>query len=432
MKSHVPKPGDLKKLSQKDLDEVIKLHKDFVEGRRGGNRAILKFLDLSALDFLSADLSQADFTGSKLINADLSMGTFESSCFFACDLRNANLEGASFARADFRGASVAGANLTGADLNSADMREGKIMERGQNGILENRQRLGTNDSQSWRTIFTGAKLSDTIMSNVKASGADFSDADLTGVVMQDAELSNVNFKGANLTDADFTGSDLKQANMEAAVIIGTVLESTELEGVNMDRALSAESMGQNLAKSTGKSIQDLIVAHTQWVNSAGKTGQQLDLSGIDMREVLGLRRYPLTAIKAIAANFLGQDLREIEMQSAKLDRSDFRDCRMMQGDFRGCSMRKAVLARANLAGANLGPLKIETPDNKTRLIRCDLSGAELRFSNFRDANLQDCILMGADLSNAIFNGCDLRRADLTGAILDGADFRGALTDDIVK
>ena len=62
---------------------------------------------------------------------------------------------------------------------------------------------------------------------------------------------------------------------------------------------------------------------------------------------------------------------------------------------------------------------------KTReCVKCDLSGANLRWANLTGANLYEANLYEANLT-----GTDLIEADLTGAILDdviGADFRGAL------
>src|SRR5690606_8831094 len=123
-----------------------------------------------------------------------------------------------------------------------------------------------------------------------------------------------------------------------------------------------------------KTLPELLEEHTIWVSTVGRRGRQLDLGGYDMRDVLDLRRFPLTAIKAIGANFLNQDLRTAEIQSATLDKSDFRDCRMIEADLRGSSFKYANFTRADLTGAQLCPLQFDNADGSRRLQRVDLSG----------------------------------------------------------
>jgi uncharacterized protein YjbI with pentapeptide repeats len=417
--------ANLERVSQKELDEIIKKHHTFLKGIRGGARAVIKFKDMSELNFRSCDLSQADLTGSILLGANLSGGTFKGVSFFACDLRNARLENANFTRADFRGAFVAGANLTGADLKDADLREGKVMERGDKGTLTQKATSPTYRESAGRTIFTGAKLTETDMSGARAAAADFSDADLSGVIVKDADFSGVNFEGANLSDADFTGSVLTNANLKSSIMSGTVLAMTETGGANLSEALTDVAIGSTL-DALEKTLAELLEEHTAWIASAGKKGKRLDLSGYDMRAEPKLKTYPLTAIKAVGANFLAQDLQGLEAQSALLDRADFRDCKMQGADLRGSSFKHALFSRADLSDANLSPLQFAAEGGATRLQRVNLSGANLRYCILRGANLCDAIMMGVDLSYAVLIDCDLRRADLTGAILTGADLTDCL------
>lgn len=417
--------SNLEKVTQRELDDIIKKHATFLKGIRGGARAILKFKDLSHLDFRSANLSQSDFTGSLLNSANLARGVFKGVSFFACDLRNANLEHADFSRADFRGAYVAGANLTGADLKSADMREGRLMERDDKGHMVDMERPGVPTDKTHKTIFTGAKLSETNLSGARAAAADFSDADLSGVIVKDADFSGANLEGANLTNADFTGSDLSNSNLRSSIMSGTVMQQVETGGANLREAITDESMGTKIEE-LGKSLDELLEEHTSWVATAGSTGRRLDLSGFDLRNVAKIRNYSLTAVKAIGANFLRQNLENIEMQSALLDRADLRDTVMRRSDLRGSTLKNSMMARADLSEANLSPLHFTGEDGAKWLQRTNLSGSNMRYAVLRGTNLTDSILMGVDLSYAVLIDCDLRRADLTGAILDGTDLSGAL------
>lgn len=337
----------LEKITQRELDDVIKKHNIFLKGIRGGARAVLKFKDLSHLDFHGSNVSQGDFTGSLLNSANLAHGTFKGVSFFACDMRNANLEHADFSRADFRGAYVAGANLTGADMKSADLREGRMMERDENGQMVDINRPGVPSDKTHKTIFTGAKLAETNMSGARAASADFSDADLSGVVMKDADFSGANLEGANLTNADFSGTNLTNSNLRSSIMSGTIIHHTETAGSNIREAITDEGMGTKLEE-LDKTLAELLEEHTAWVATAGATGKRLDLSGFDLRTVPGIRNYSLTAMKAIGANFLRQNLESIEMQSALLDRADLRDTNMKRSDLRGTSLKNAMIARADL------------------------------------------------------------------------------------
>ena len=86
----------VKKLDKKELDKVLKLHKMWLNGDAGGQRANLCVVDLRVVDLRGANLCEADL--------------------HEADLRGANLRGA-----DLRGANLYGANLRGADLSGADL-----------------------------------------------------------------------------------------------------------------------------------------------------------------------------------------------------------------------------------------------------------------------------------------------------------------------
>ncbi len=55
-----------KRLSQKELDDIIDLHEQFLQGTRGGERAKLGMMDLSYLDLSGRDMKRADMVGTLL------------------------------------------------------------------------------------------------------------------------------------------------------------------------------------------------------------------------------------------------------------------------------------------------------------------------------------------------------------------------------
>ena len=78
-------------MSREELNEILELHKKWIEGDKIGKRA---------------DLSDADLRGANLRHADL---------------RGANLSDADLSDADLGGANLRGANLSDADLSDADI-----------------------------------------------------------------------------------------------------------------------------------------------------------------------------------------------------------------------------------------------------------------------------------------------------------------------
>lgn len=422
----IPEASALARVDQTALDTIIHKHAMFLRGQRGGARASLKYKDLSNLDFRCADMRQADFTGSRLSYANLSGSIFNSCNFFAADLRHSNMRKTDCTRADLRGAYLAGANLTGANLSGADLREGKIMMRGSEGELVDRLRPGSGSN----TILSGAKLTGANLTKAQAYGADFSDADLSGAILVAADLTRCQFTDANLADADLTGSILTEASMKGAIIRGMSMMQTEHAGLDLSGTMQDNQLGKRL-ESLGRSLAELLTDHKAWVNSGGQNGQQLDLSGYDLRDVVDLKSHPLTAIRALNASFIAQDLRRADLQSGVFDHSDFRDCQFGSADLRGSSFKNANFARADFSAAKLAALSFKIRDKPERLQRTDFSGANLRYAILGQADLRHAILMGADLTGAILTGCDLSHADLSGAILSGAVLKNAKLEDTI-
>ena len=93
-------------MTQTELNEVLRLHKLWINHKAGGKRANLRYADLAGADLRSANLTDADLTGA--------------------DLRSANLTGADLTDADLRSANLTDADLTDADLTGADLRSADL------------------------------------------------------------------------------------------------------------------------------------------------------------------------------------------------------------------------------------------------------------------------------------------------------------------
>ena len=96
----------MRKITQKELAEILVLHKKWLCGEDGGERADLSRAYLCWADMRGADLGEAYLEGAKLTVA--------------------NMEGADLSRAKLRGADLIWAILTGADLEGTDLQDARL------------------------------------------------------------------------------------------------------------------------------------------------------------------------------------------------------------------------------------------------------------------------------------------------------------------
>ena len=154
----------MRKITKKELKEILRRHELWSTNTPGGERADLSGVNLHRMDLRFANLAGANLTGAKLTYADLKNA----------DLSEADLAGAYLCKADLRGADVTSANLTGASLINASL--------------------------------VGAMLTWSNLTN----------ADLRGVDFRGANLRSVNFCGADLKRANFWEANLYKANLKKA------------------------------------------------------------------------------------------------------------------------------------------------------------------------------------------------------------------------
>ena len=94
----------MKTYTKAELDEILKLHKLWLEDNGKGARANLRWANLRSADLRSADLSSADLSSADLRSADLS----------SANLRWANLRWANLSSANLSLANLRWANLSSA------------------------------------------------------------------------------------------------------------------------------------------------------------------------------------------------------------------------------------------------------------------------------------------------------------------------------
>jgi len=242
-------------LSRTNLGQVITGSAQFT--------LVLDGLDLSGINFRSANLTDASLRGSRFYGAgeDQRFDTFDDwiTDLSGADLREADLTGAilnnvlmnrtNLVRATLNQANLSDSRLEGANLSSAQLIGADLRQ----AILENASLTGAElgEAKLARSNLHGARLG-----QVKALGGDFSFADLTQSSWQGADLSGANMSNANLQEADLSStklvgtklreaqlqnSKLRNSNLSAADLRGANLAGTDLRGATFTTAKPAQS-----------------------------------------------------------------------------------------------------------------------------------------------------------------------------------------------
>lgn len=413
-------------ITQQELAEIHKKHTMFLTGKPGGARAVIKDKDFSELNFEGARFEQADFTGCVFSNSNLKKANFKSATLFGCDFSNCEMQESNFSKADLRGADIQYSNLSDADFTKADLREGTSTVKRK--MAENGDEFS--GAKAGYVTFNGSILFNVCMRGVTAIHADFSDAIMEGVDFEDSDLRDCVLKGTNLNNANLKNADIRNANFYAANLTNTKLENIEKGGAKFKRTLLDDDQHE-VFDEIELSLDELVEKHTKWVGSAGKLGEQMNLSHYDMRKLKTLSDKRLTAIMAEDTVFADMNLQSISLQSAKLARSDFRQSDLRHSDCRGAQMNEGIFIRAKMQKANFGPLIFKLANGTEKKMACNFSDAVLRHADCKESDFRYANFTGADLTHIDFTDCDLRYADFTDAIMDGAKMENALTTDAI-
>ena len=206
---------------------------------------VLDKLDLSGVNFRSANLSKASFRSSRFYGSgeDGRFGTFDDwiTDLSGADLREVDLSRAilnnvlmnrtNLIRATLNQANLSGSRLAGANLSSAQLIGANLRQ----AILENASLTGADLGEA---KFTLANLHTARLAQVNAVGGDFSFADLTQSNWQGADLSGANLTNANLQEADFNstklvGVNLRNAQLQYAKLRNSNLSAADFRGANL-------------------------------------------------------------------------------------------------------------------------------------------------------------------------------------------------------
>ena len=153
-------------------------------------------------------------------------------------------------------------------------------------------------------------------------------------------------------------------------------------------------------------------AHRDWLESDGRAGRPLQLTGADLSG-LSLRGADLRG-----AELNGCDLDRADLRGVNLGEARLRGCRAAGADFRGAGGRGAGIEDTLLRGANWRGSRLSVP----RVERVDLRGAKLRRANWVGGCVRAAAARGADFRAAAFQGVAISDLDAGGGRWRAARF----------
>jgi uncharacterized protein YjbI with pentapeptide repeats len=320
---------------------------------------------------------------------------------------------------DFSFQTIIGRDFSGQNLTDANFFKSILVSApGPDGVLGTADDIPT---KLINTIVSGADFRESSLSNVNATGANFSPSatrasDLSLSVIDSINLSSANLTGANLFKAVIKGSNLSNAtlvnanlteidlsgepdgvfnNLSNANLTNANLSSAKLKGVNLTDAklINADLQGADLESVTFVDVDatgaDFRVTNFTDANIQNSNFSLANLGGVALTDTT-----PLTPTGGGTNSFRGANIEAFAAEDIILGQADFRPfdpgvtggaIRIWVNDALPSSFNKATdIVITNLSNANL-------PD--TTLNQGKFNGANL--SNFR---AEDLNLNGADFS----------------------------------
>ncbi|WP_414566499.1 MULTISPECIES: pentapeptide repeat-containing protein [unclassified Anabaena] len=217
---------------------------------------VLDNVDLSGINFKSANLNQASFKNSRFRGAgadgrwdtyddetaDLSQAQMKQANFTDANLSRVVMNRSDLSRATLNRANLSHARLIGTDLSSTQLVGADL----RSAVLEN-------------ASLTGADLGDAKFNEANLSAARLTRAIAIGTQLSYANLTSTDWRGADLSGAYLDRANLSNANLSATRLTGAVLRSARLENSNLQNAdLSfVDLRGANVA---GADFQGAIIA----------------------------------------------------------------------------------------------------------------------------------------------------------------------------
>ncbi len=251
---------------------------------------------------------------------------------------------------------------------------------------------------------------------------DLSFMNFNGVSIIGTDLTKTNLTGAILSGCDLSGSLLTQANLTEAQCVESLFIEADLFKANLSQAML------NKANLTGAFCDEAIFDH-----AIGEAITMADASAVKA----SLKQF----------NAQGSDLNGTDFSSSHVSEANFSQCNLQEASFSECvggntNFELSDLSALKASGANFSPGScfVECLANESIWDEANLSGCDVRYSQFERANFMAAQLQQTDLSAtnakfAKFAGANLTQAKvvltnlfeatLDNTILDHTDFRGS-------
>ena len=248
-----------------------------------------KAVDLSGLDFRTANLQESCFAGANLSG---------------CDFSGANLSKATFESADMSGATFQRVNATDANFFYCNMQDAKMMN-------PDFRRAFMNGSDASRANihegnFDYANIKHGKWDDIKVQQSTFNYADLEGISLAGAQLREVTMKHALLDRAIMTNAELLKCDLTAAMMVNvkatklkikdSILKDVDARGINLE-----EAEIDRLSKLEGMDLERAMM-------------ERIKADGVDFRNV----------------NMEQANLRFAELRGANLERVNVHDLQILK------------------------------------------------------------------------------------------------------
>ncbi|MFT4255341.1 MAG: pentapeptide repeat-containing protein [Caulobacter sp.] len=392
---------------------------------RGAPGADFTYVRLDGAEFPEADLAGAHFDGASLLGAKLAGCALSKATFVGADLGGvvfdrATLDGADMTRARLAAPSW-GAPQSARKIVLAECKASGAVLGGQKDKLDCAEAILTDgdftgaDLQGWklekaqlgRAILIDAKLTGAVL-----DGADLSDAVAVRGVFRQVSMRNARASGANFTRADLSGADLGQAQLGARAFLFQIAASLAKDlddEAYPDQAVLAAFTAKGVVLPPQSPIT-VIARGERWEIDTGSAlylllasdlGIEVFLAAADLRPAT-LAHALCLGTKAPGAGMAGVDLRGVQWYGAgaTLDHADLEgaylsqallvSANFTQAFLSGCDFSGSVLVRAVFRGCRVGAGASRQP--------LSFEGAQLQGADFANAKLTSALLTDAGVS----------------------------------
>ncbi len=145
-------------------------------------------------------------------------------------------------------------------------------------------------------------------------------------------------------------------------------------------------------------FENIFSNHKKWVDSAGITGEQINLDGVDMRSI-SIENQTLEQGYYSECNFNGKSFENIDFYQ-----SEFYSCKFEHSTFIGCDFRKVTTDYCIFEGSIF--------------VDCKFPHTDAFKSVFDNCSFKDCSFIGFNLMEGSMNNAVLENVDFDEAYFD--------------